>query len=284
MSTMHQEYETVIRPQQAWLRFDFRGLLEFRDLFSLLVRRDFIVKYKQTILGPLWFVIQPLLTTLIFTVIFGGVAKIPTDGIPPLLFYLTGLTIWSYFSQCFNATALTFINNAQLFSKVYFPRLIVPLSAATSNLVALGVQILCLLGFYLYFYFIGASAHISLLAVLVVPLLVIQCGLLALGFGLLFSAFTVKYLDLTHLLTFGLQIWMYASPIVYPASRVHGWFRWLLWLNPAAPIIENFRASILGTAYMPFGLTAASIAWTVFFLLVGLFSFQKAERTFVDTI
>jgi lipopolysaccharide transport system permease protein len=284
MSTTHQEYEVEIRPRQGWIRFDFRSLHEFRDLFFLLVRRDFVVKYKQTILGPLWFLIQPLLTTLVFTVIFGGVAKISTDGIPPLLFYLTGLTIWSYFSQCFNSAALTFINNSPLFSKVYFPRLIVPLSTTTSSLVALGVQFLCLFGFYLYFLLVGANIHLSWQTVFVVPLLVIQCGLLALGCGLLFSAFTVKYADLVHLLAFGLQIWMYASPIVYPASRVHGRFEWLLWLNPAAPMIENFRASILGTGYMPFGLTCASIAWMVLIFLAGTFSFQKAERTFVDTI
>jgi lipopolysaccharide transport system permease protein len=284
MSTMHQEYEVVIRPRQGWLRLDFRSLHEFRDLFVLLVRRDFVVKYKQTILGPLWFLIQPLLTTLIFTVIFGGVAKIPTDGIPPVLFYLTGVTIWSYFSQCFNAAALAFINNAPLFSKVYFPRLIVPLSTTTSNLVALGVQFVCLAAFYLYFYLTGASIHLSFLTVLVVPLLIIQCALLALGFGLLFSAFTVKYLDLVHLLSFGLQIWMYASPIVYPASRLHGWFRLLLWLNPAAPIVENFRTAILGTPYLPWQLNLVSVGWTILFLLLGVFSFQKAERTFVDTI
>jgi lipopolysaccharide transport system permease protein len=284
MSTTRDEYEVEIRPRQGWIRFDFRSLHEFRDLFFLLVRRDFVVKYKQTILGPLWFLIQPLLTTIIFTVIFGGVAKIPTDGIPPLLFYLTGLTIWSYFSQCFNSAALSFINNAPLFSKVYFPRLIVPLSTTTSNLVALGVQFLCLSSFYLYFYLSGAEIHMSWLTLLVVPLLVVQCGFLALGCGLLFSAFTVKYTDLVHLLGFGLQIWMYASPIVYPASRVHGLFQLLLWLNPAAPMIENFRASILGTPYMPFELTAASIGWTILILLVGVFSFQKAERTFVDTI
>jgi lipopolysaccharide transport system permease protein len=255
MSTTHQEYEVVIRPRQGWFRLDFRGLHEFRDLFLLLVRRDFVVKYKQTILGPLWFLIQPLLTTLIFTIIFGGVAKIPTDGIPPLLFYLTGLTIWSYFSQCFNSAALTFINNTPLFSKVYFPRPIVPVSTTTSSLVALGVQFLCLFSFYLYFYLAGANIHLSLLTVLAVPLLIIQCGILALGFGLSFSAFTAKYLDLVHRLAFGLQIWMYASPIVYPASRLHGWFRWLFWLPPPAPITENFRAAILGHCYMPFKVT-----------------------------
>jgi lipopolysaccharide transport system permease protein len=284
MSTVQQDYEVVIRPRQGWLRIDFRSLHEFRDLFLLLVRRDFIVKYKQTILGPLWFLIQPLLTTVVFTVIFGGVAKISTDGIPPMLFYLTGLTIWSYFSQSFNSVALTFVNNAPLFSKVYFPRLIVPLSITTSNLVALAVQFLCLFGFYLYFALTGANIHLSPMALVIVPLLVAQCGLLALGFGLLFSAFTVKYLDLVHLLAFGLQIWMYASPIVYPASRVHGVFRLLLWVNPAAPLIENFRAAILGTSFMSAGLTLTSVTLTLLILLGGIFSFQRAERTFVDTV
>ncbi|HEY0792703.1 MAG TPA: ABC transporter permease [Chthoniobacterales bacterium] len=279
-----EQYEIEIRPSQSWLKLNWRDLVEFRDLFLLLVRRDFVVKYKQTLLGPLWFLIQPLLTTVVFTVIFGGVAKMPTNGVPPMLFYLSGLTIWSYFSQCVNVNSMTFLSNSALFSKVFFPRLILPLSTTTSNLFALGVQLISLIAFTTYFKVAGAPVHPHLLALVTVPLLVLQAGVLALGFGLLFASFTAKYQDLVHLLAFGVQIWMYASPIIYPASHIPAKFAWLIWANPVAPLIENFRAAFLGTPAESMQNTLCSVALTVIVLGIGLLQYQRAERTFVDTI
>jgi lipopolysaccharide transport system permease protein len=279
-----ENYEIEIRPSQNWLRIDWRSLVEFRDLYFLLVRRDLIVKYKQTILGPLWFFVQPLLTTLVFTVIFAGVGKMPTGGVPPMLFYLSGLTIWGYFSQCINLNSTTFVANANLFSKVFFPRLIMPLSTTTSNLFAFGVQLISLIGFVTYFKLSGAPIYVSPFIVLIVPLLVLQTALLALGFGLLFASFTAKYQDLIHLIAFGLQIWMYVSPIIYPASHIPAKFAWLLWVNPVAAIIESFRGAFLGTPTVALPMTLASIGLTLLILAVGLLKYQRAQRTFVDTI
>ncbi len=282
--SVREDYEILIQPRQNWLKLDWRSLVEFRDLFLLLVRRDFMVKYKQTLLGPLWFLIQPLLTTLVFTVIFGGVAKMPTNGVPPMLFYLSGLTLWAYFAQCVSTNATTFVTNSNLFSKVFFPRLIVPLSTTSSNLFALAVQLLSLLGFLTYFVLSGAPVHPTPWAFLTVPLLILQAALLALGFGLLFASFTAKYLDLVHLIAFGLQIWMYASPIIYPVSKIPAKYAFLVWANPMAPVIENFRASFLGTDFLSLAVTLWSVAVTVGVFFLGLFQYQRAERTFVDTI
>ncbi|MBV8900303.1 MAG: ABC transporter permease [Verrucomicrobia bacterium] len=277
-------YEIEIRPRQDWLQVDWQSLVEFRDLFLLFVRRDFVVKYKQTLLGPLWFVIQPLLTTVVFAVVFGGVAKIPTGGIPPMAFYLSGLTVWAYFSQCVSTNATTFLSNANLFSKVFFPRLIVPLSTTVSNLFALAVQLISLIGFILYFKLSGAALNPSAFAIVTVPLVILQSAVLALGFGLLFASFTAKYQDLIHLIGFGLQIWMYASPIIYPASNIPARYAWLIWANPVAPVIENFRAGFLGTPFMPPLVTAWSIVLAVSIFFAGLFQYQRAERTFIDTV
>ncbi|MBW0001636.1 MAG: ABC transporter permease [Verrucomicrobia bacterium] len=281
---IREGYEIEIRPRQNWLKVDWESLVEFRDLFLLLVRRDFVVKYKQTLLGPLWFVIQPLLTTLVFTVIFGGVAKISTEGIPPMAFYLSGLTVWAYFSQCVNTNATTFLTNANLFSKVFFPRLIVPLSTTVSTLFALAVQLVSLIAFITYFKVNGAPVYPTALAIVTVPLVIFQSAVLALGFGLLFASFTAKYQDLVHLIGFGLQIWMYASPIIYPASKIPARYAWLIWVNPVAPVIENFRAGFLGTPFMPAPVTVWSIILTGSIFFAGLFQYQRAERTFIDTI
>lgn len=279
-----ENYEIEIGPCQNWLTVDWKSLVEFRDLFFLLVRRDFVVKYKQTLLGPLWFLIQPLLTTVVFTVIFGNVARVPTNGLPPAVFYLSGLTLWAYFSQCVNTNATTFVANGTLFSKVFFPRLIMPLSTTVSNLFALAVQLISLIGFIIYFKVHGAAIHPTALAIVIVPLVIVQAALLALGFGLLFASLTAKYQDLIHLIAFGLQIWMYASPIVYPASKIPAAYAWLIWANPLAPVIENFRAAFLGTPFMPAPVTAWSVFLTVSVFCAGLFQYQRAERTLVDTV
>lgn len=277
-------YELRIHPNRNWIRIDWLGIWEYRDLLFLLVRRDFVSKYRQTVLGPAWFVIQPLLTTLVFTVIFGRVARIPTDGIPPVLFYLCGLLGWSYFANTFNSTASTLVSNAALFGKVYFPRLIVPLSTMLSNLFALAIQLLTFLIFWMYFKWspVTAATFHARWEVLALPLLVLQVSALSLGVGLWMSALTAKYRDFTHLTSFLVQLWMYATPVVFPLSLVPERWRWLVVLNPMTAPTEAFRYVFLGEASVNALDIGTSITVTVLILVSGLLIFQKVERTFVD--
>jgi lipopolysaccharide transport system permease protein len=281
----HSSYEVRIRPGQNWLKLEIKPLFEFRDLFFLLVQKDFVVKYKQTILGPLWFFIQPVLTTIVFTIIFNRIGGLSTDGLPPMLFYLGGLTLWSYFSQNVNATSNTFGNNAHIFEKVFFPRVIVPLAITVSNLLALGVQLVTLILFILFFKLTGSHFEPRPIAALIfAPLLIIQTGILSLGFGLILSSMTAKYRDIGQLIAFLLQLWMYATPIVYPASRLSEHYRWLVYANPVGPIVENFRGLFLGITSITPMETAASIALTVLLFFAGLLLFQRTQRNFVDTV
>ncbi|MFH1387087.1 MAG: ABC transporter permease [bacterium] len=278
--------EITIQPNKGWLYLDWQGIIQYRDLMFLLVRRDFLAKYVQTILGPLWFIIQPLATTLVFTVIFGNVARIPTDGMPPLLFYLTGLLAWNYFASCFGATAGTLTGNAHLFSKVYFPRLIIPFSAIISNLFTLLVQLITLLGFLFYYkYFTLAAASIRPnLFILVLPLLIVQIAVLGMGFGLWMAALTAKYRDLSQMSGFLIQLWMYATPIIYPISLIPKKWDFLVAINPMAPIVELFRYAFLGVGFVSPAYLLFSVAISIFVLFTGIFIFNKTERTFVDII
>jgi lipopolysaccharide transport system permease protein len=280
-------YELVIQPSKGLLRIDWHGMLHYRDLLFLLVRRDFLAQYKQTILGPLWFIIQPLLTTLVFTIIFGFVAKIPTDGVPPMLFYLCGMSVWSYFAACLGTTASTFIANAGIFGKVYFPRLIVPLSVVVSRLIAFGIQLGTFLAFLIYFkYFTAGGAHLhpSWGWLMATPALVLQSAALGLGVGLWISALTTKYRDFAFLATFLTQLWMYASPVVYPISQVPERWMWLAALNPMTGIIEAYRKAFLGVGVVSPHLLGMSVCITLLVLLTGLILFSRAEKTFVDTV
>ena len=279
-------YEIVIQPNRNWFRIDWQGLLHYRDLLFLLVRRDFVSKYKQTILGPAWFVIQPLLMSLVFTVIFGKVAKIPTDGLPPMLFYLCGLLSWRYFASCLNATSVTFITNANLFGKVYFPRLVVPLSTIISNLLAFAIQLVMFLGFYFYFkYFTSAGVSIKPnLFIFTLPLLLLQTAAISLGVGLWMSALTAKYRDLQFLMNFLAQLWMYATPIIYPISMVPGKWRFLIAFNPMASIVESFKYAFFGTGTVSPNYLLISIFITIITLLTGILVFKRTERTFIDTV
>jgi homopolymeric O-antigen transport system permease protein len=279
-------YEVHIHPGRKWLALpDIQTLIQYRDLFFILVTKDFVVKYKQTILGPLWFFIQPLLTTVVFTFIFHRVGGLSTDGLPPMLFYLGGLTIWAYFSQNITATSNTFGAYSYIFEKVYFPRLIVPMATVVSNLLALSVQLASLIGFVIFFKCTGAKFQPNLPGIfLAVPLLIIQTAALSLGFGLVFSSFTAKYRDLAHMVPFILQLWMYASPIVYPASRLPDSYRWLIYANPVAPIVESFRGCFLGTTSVTMPEIVTSISLSILSLLGGLMLFQRTERNFVDTV
>ncbi|MBI5444586.1 MAG: ABC transporter permease [Deltaproteobacteria bacterium] len=277
------DWTTVIGPSGRWFDLRLGDIWRYRDLIKLFVRRDFVAVYKQTILGPLWFLLQPLLTTLMFTVVFGRLAKIPTDGMPPFLFYMAGLIPWSYFSGCLNNAANTFVGNAHLFGKVWFPRLTVPIAAVLNNLVTFFIQVLLFLGFYLWYAASGAAISPTL-AILACPLLLLQLAGLGLGCGIIVSSLTTRYRDLSHLVSFGVQLWMYATPIVYPSSQIPDRWRWVLAVNPMAPVIEQFRHALLGTPAAPAGALLASAIATVILLLIGVVLFTRVEKSFVDTV
>lgn len=277
---------TIIQPSQNWLRLNVGEIWKYRDLLYLLVRRDFVTRYKQTLLGPLWFIVQPILMTVVFTVIFGKVAQIPTDGMPPILFYLCGLLGWNYFSQTVSMTSSTFTTNSHLFQKVYFPRIVIPLSVAFSNLFSLAIQIFTFAAFWIYFKsFTDAGTHIELQSTLFLfPLLIIQTALLGLGVGLWMSALTAKYRDLTHLNALIVQLWMYATPIIYPLSQVPEDKAWIVLLNPMAIVVETMKSMFLGSSDLSLLPLAQSFLISIALFFTGLLIFQRTERTFADTV
>jgi len=283
---MSDAVEIVIEPNRSWFRFPWREIVQYRDLLFLLVRRDFVAKYKQTVLGPLWFVIQPLMTTVVFTVVFGKIAKIPTDDLPPMLFYLCGMLAWGYFAKCLGGTASTFVNNAHLFGKVYFPRLVVPLSVVISNLGAFLIQLATFLAFWVYFkWFTAAGALIHANWFLAwLPLLLIQSAGIGLGVGLWMSALSAKYRDFSYLSDFLTQLWLYATPVVYPLSAVPEKWRWVSAVNPMSGIVESYRYAFLGAGTVEPLYLGLSAGMTVFLLVSGLLVFNKVERTFIDTV
>ena len=284
-ATRPEPFEIVLRPDTGWRSVELASIWQYRDLLSLLVWRDFVSKYKQTVLGPLWFIIQPLSMTLVFTVIFGKVAGLSTDGLPPVLFYLCGQLGWNYFAQNFASNSATFVNNAGLFGKVYFPRLIVPLAALVSNLFAFAIQVATFLCFYLYFkYGRGAGGFGMDWRVVWLPLLVLQTAVLSLGVGLVMSALTAKYRDLTHLSALLIQVWMYATPVIYPLSEFPVRWRWVAALNPMTPIVEAFRLVLLGVGTVAPLHIVSSIATTVIVAVAGLMLFSRVEKTFVDIV
>ncbi len=281
-----QDYEVVIEASHGWLRVDWHELWEYRDLLYILVRRDFLAKYKQTVLGPLWFILQPLLNTLVFTVVFNKVAGIGTDGIPPVLFYLCGLLPWSYFSQNVTTGSVTFTANSHLFGKVYFPRLVIPISTVVSNLFAFLLQFVVFLVFFAAFALRGNPVHLGPQLLLIVPLMGIA-GLLSLGLSLLIAASTAKYRDLSHLTPILLQLWLFATPVIYPMSKLTGadsHWAWLAWVNPMAPIVEGFRVALLGQGIWDNAMLAVSTGITLVVLLLGITAFSHAERTVADNI
>jgi lipopolysaccharide transport system permease protein len=286
MDHVPTDYELVIRPTRGWFTLNLREVWQYRDLLVLLIRRDFIAKYKQTILGPAWFVLQPLLTTVVFSVIFGEIAKIPTDGLPPILFYLTGLLGWNYFAQTFQSTSGTLVNNVGIFGKVYFPRLVVPLSAVISNLFAFAIQLATLVAIWIYFkLFTGAGGLFGFSASIVwLPLVLLQVAALSLGVGLWLSAMTAKYRDFTFLSGFIIQIWMYATPVIYPLSQVPEKWRWIAVLNPMTMPVEAIKAMFLGRGTVNTGYLALSAAAMMLLLLSGILIFNRVEKTFVDTV
>ncbi|UOG75939.1 ABC transporter permease [Hymenobacter tibetensis] len=278
-----KEWTEVIEPQDSLLALRLGDVWRYRDLVMLFVRRDFVSTYKQTVLGPIWFFIQPLLTTLTYVIIFGSVAKLPTDGLPALLFYLSGVTVWNYFAQTLTATATVFRDNASMFGKVYFPRLTMPLSIVISNLVRFGIQLGLFLAVWAYYLFTTDAVHPNAY-ILLTPVLVLLMGLLSLGLGMVFSALTTKYRDLAILLTFGVQLAMYATPIIYPASSLPEKYRWLLQANPMTPIVEAFRYGFLGSGTVTWISLGYSIISTLAILLLGIIVFNRVQKSFTDTV
>ncbi len=274
-------YYTVIKAQKS--SFDLKEAWRYRDLIVLFVERNFKLVYKQTILGPLWLVLNPLLTSVVFTFIFGGFAGLSTDGVPQFLFYLAGNTIWGLFNTSIVNTANTFLANANIFGKIYFPRITVPISQILSAFINFLIQFAMLIIFWIYFYLSGESLTLSPY-ILLLPLLLLQVILLALGVGIIISSLTTKYRDLAIAVGFGLQLWMYASPVVYPISQTGGIMRQLLLINPMTPIIHNFRFILFSTDELMVGYWALSIIITLILLMVGIKLFNKVEKTFIDTI
>lgn len=278
-----ENWSLVIKPQSKLFNFHFKDLWTYRDLVIMFVRRDFFALYKQTILGPLWFFVQPILTTIMFTVVFGNIANIGTDGVPRILFYLAGLTIWNYFAECVTATSETFVKNSNIFGKVYFPRLVMPVSVVISNLMKFGVQLFLFLAVYVYFLLTSDSVHPNS-AIFLFPLLVVNMGMLGLGTGMTISALTTKYRDLRFLVTFGVQLLMYGSAIIYPLSEVPEQYRWIVELNPIVPIVEAFKYGFLGKGTISMVSLVQSFSISIIIFLLGVLIFNKVEKTFMDTV
>lgn len=280
----NEDWSLVIKPKTGLFEINFKELWQYRDLVMLLVKRDFVSFYKQTILGPIWFLVQPLLTTMMFLLVFGRIAQLPTDGVPAIVFYLAGVTCWGYFSEALTKTSETFTSNANIFGKVYFPRLIIPLSIVVSAMMRLGVQLILffvVLAYYLFF--TDSGIHITWAAALF-PVLIALMGLLGLGLGLIFSALTTKYRDLRFLLTFGVQLLMYATPIVYPLSLAPEKYRWMIVANPFTAIIETFRFGFLGAGAFNAVYFTYSVVATLIILFTGILIFNKVEKNFMDTV
>lgn len=280
------EWTTIIKPREKLWRLDLKELWRYRDLCSLFVQRNITTQYKQTILGPLWFIIQPLITMVMYMVVFGGIAKISTDGLPQPLFYLGGICLWQYFSECLNKTAATFTENTGIFGKVYFPRLIVPLSTVISNLLRFGIQfVLFIITYTIYQLWITPGQIHTNAYALLLPLLVVMLAGLALGFGILFSSLTTKYRDLQLLLTYFVSLWMYATPIIYPLSTIiNEKLHFLMSLNPLTGIVEAFKYGFLGAGEFSWGLLAYSFTFMIALLTIGIVVFNRIQRTFMDTV
>lgn len=282
-SSNEENWSLVIRPQRAWWDLRLGELWRYRDLIWLFVWRDFVAYYKQTILGPLWYLIQPILTTVVFTVIFGNIAKLSTDGLPPFLFYLAGNTVWTYFSTCLTSTSNTFTNNAGLFGKVYFPRLSIPISIVISNIISFGIRMLVFLGFLVYFILAGSEIYPNWWILLLPILLLIMAGM-GLGLGIIISSLTTKYRDLQQLVSFGVQLLMYGTPIIYPLSSIEGQWRWIILANPMTPVVEVFRLAFLGTSSLNPIYLFYSLAFVLVVFIAGILIFNHVETSFMDTV
>ena len=282
--SMNEPWTLEIKPQNSLFAVDFAEIWRYRDLYIMLVKRDIVTLYKQTILGPLWFFIQPIMTTVMYMVVFGGIAKIPTDGVPQPLFYLAGICMWQYFAESISKTSTTFITNSYVFGKVYFPRLVVPLANVTSSLIKFAIQFVLFMIVYVYFTCTGAHISPNLYALLL-PALILLESALALGFGVLFSSMTTKYRDLTFLLSFFVQLWMYATPVIYPLSTItDAKVKLAMMANPLTGIVEAFKYGLLGAGNFSWGMLGYSAIFAVVLLAVGIVVFNRIQRSFIDTV
>ena len=278
-----EQWDLVIEPKHSLLDFQLDDLWRYRDLLLMFVKRDIVTVYKQTILGPVWFVVQPLLTTFTYVIIFGRVAKLSTDGLPQVLFYLSGIVIWNYFAESFNKTSTTFKDNAQLFGKVYFPRLVMPLAKITSGLIKFFIQFGFFLMVYAYFLLNGSPVNPNW-AIVLTPVLVLLMAGLGLGFGIIFTSLTTKYRDLTFLVQFGVQLLMYATPVIYPLSTVPEKYKVYMLANPMTSILETFKYAYLGVGAFEWAYLGYSAGFVVVILFIGIIIFNKTEKSFMDTV
>lgn len=278
------DWDIEILPKASFFKIDFKEIWRFRDLMTLFIKRDIVSVYKQTVLGPLWFFIQPLLTTIVFTIVFGNIAKISTDGKPAILFYLSGIVLWTYFADAINNTASTFTTNAAIFGKVYFPRIIMPLAKVFSNLLKFGIQMLLLIGIYSYLLATHKIEFGIKTTIFLLPLLILIMINLGMGIGMLVSSLTTKYKDLTFLLGFGVQLLMYASPVIYSIETIKNtaYYKYIAY-NPISPVIETFRNSILG-GVIDYKMLLYSFVVSIIVLVIGFFIFNHTEKTFIDTV
>ncbi len=279
-----EEWSEVIEPKASLFKLNLKEVWNYRDLIMLFVRRDFVSQYKQTILGPLWLFLQPLFTTITFLFVFNRIAKLSTDGINPTLFYLSGITMWTYFADCLTKTSNTFVANAGIFGKVYFPRLATPISILFSSLIKLAIQLGLLVIAYLFFYINGSQTFAVNSTVVLLPIYVLIMALLGFGIGIIFSSMTVKYRDLSYLLVFGVQLLMYATPVIYPLSSTSGRLKQILLLNPVTSIIENFKYAIFSQGDFLLGGLLYSFVFSVIVVFVGIVIFNQVEKSFMDTV
>lgn len=280
---MNEQWTKIIKPKTGWFEINIKELIQYRDLIYLFVKRNFSVQYKQTILGPLWFIINPLLTTVMFTVVFGSMAGFSTGGVPQFAFYLCSTALWQYFSSCLTQTSTTFTANENIFGKVYFPRLTMPISTVLFSLINFGVIFIVSIALNLYYYFNGDGVKLSLW-ILLVPVLVLQTALLGLGTGIIISSLTTKYRDLAVLVTFGVSLWMYATPVVYDIDQISGSLKTIIQINPMTPIMVNYRYAMLGCGVFEVNYWIISWIMTFGLLFIGILLFNRIEKTFMDTV
>lgn len=283
IQTNKENWTIEIKPKKKWLDVDLKGIWRYRDLYYMYVKRDIITVYKQTILGPLWFLIQPVLTTIMYMFVFGGLAGISTDGVPQPLFYMSGILLWNYFNAAFMVSSNVFTANASVFGKVYFPRLVVPLSGITSNLIKFGIQLVLFIIIYLYYYFQGVNLTINW-TILLFPILILMIALHAMSWGLIISALTTKYRDLTQLVAFGIQLFMYLTPVIYPLSAAPEKYRIFISLNPLTSIFETFKYSCMGSGSLDWVGLGYSFIVLFITLFLSIIIFNRVERNFMDTV
>ena len=279
-----EKYDITITPKDKLLAVDWKEILRYRDMFVLFVERNFRTAYKQTILGPLWFLITPVLSVIVYVTVFGGIAGIPTDGVPPILFYLLGISVWGYFASCVSSTSNSFVTNADIFGKVYFPRIIMPLVAVTTNLLSFGIQLLIFTAFYIYYVATGTELVIHW-QIALFPLLILVLAFMAVGFGMIFSSLTTKYRDLQIMLAKIISLWVYITPVIYPLSMVtNPKLHLAMSLNPVTPVVEAIKYSILGQGQFSWLWLGYSVVFTVILLIFGLMLFNKVQKSFMDTV